>query len=215
MFATLNGSRVTRANVILPFKGAWTADVWIDEATDVTGSVTLVIGDLTLKGTVTRGGSFTGRSAFRLIAGAGGWMKALDARYYKSPFGVKASAVLTDAGKEVGETVTVTADRTLGQFFVREQGPAARVLAMLADQWWIREDGVTVVGVRTSATIVEPFEVISAAPEKGRVEVASDTPAVWVPGSKFNSSTLPTQTINAVVHKVSPTAVRTEVWTNG
>ena len=89
------------------------------------------------------------------------------------------------------------------------------ILAMLAEQWWIREDGVTVIGARPTPTIVSTFDVITADREKGRIEVATDTPADWIPGSKFSSSTLPTQMINAVVHKVTPTALRTEVWTNG
>jgi hypothetical protein len=215
MFATLNGSRVTKAQVIIGFKGPWTADVWIEDATEITGAVTLVIGDLSLKGTVTRGGNFTGQGSFRLIGGAGGWMKQLSPRYYKSPFGVKASNVLTDAGREVGETVSVTSDRTLGQFYVREQGPAARVLALLAEQWWLREDGVTVVGPRATPTFVTPFEVIKADREKGRVLISTDNPADWIPGARFSSATIPTQTINAVVHKVSPTSLRSEVWTNG
>lgn len=215
MFSTLNGSRVTRAQVVIPYKGTWTADVWIDDATDLTGSVTLVIGDLTLKGTVTRGGSFTGQSSFRLIGGAGGWMKTLGPRPYQKPAGVKASVVLTDAGKEVGETVSVTADRTLGAFYEREKGPAARVLAILAEQWWIREDGVTVVGPRSTPTIVSPFELSKYDPNTGRLLIATDNPAAWIPGARFSSSTIPTKSINTIVHKVTPTSVRTEVWISG
>jgi hypothetical protein len=215
MFSSLNGSRVTKAQVVIPYKGTWTADVWIDDATDLTGAVTLIIGDLTLIGTVTRGGSFTGQSSFRLIGGAGGWMKTIGPRYYQKPAGVKASVILTDAGREVGETVSVTADRTLGQAFVREQGPAARVLAMLAESWFVKEDGVTVVGPRSTPTIVSPFELVKADREKGRLVVATDNPAVWIPGARFSSATIPTQGINTIVHKVTPTSVRTEVWTNG
>lgn len=215
MFATLNGSRVTRANIVIPAKGCFTADVWIDDATSITGPVTLTIGSLSLVGTVTRGGSFTGQSSFRIIAGAGGWMKTLTARYYKHTFGVKASAVLTDAGNEVGETVIVKSDRTLGQYFVREQGPAARLLAQLGDVWWIRPDGVTVIGPRDTPTITSAFDVMGASPESGKIQIATDFPEAWVPGCKFSSPTLSTQQISTVVHKVTPNSVRTEVWING
>lgn len=215
MFATLNGNQVTRGNCVIPFKGTWTADVWLSEAIELTGSVTLAIGDLTLKGAVTRGGTFTGQANYRLIGGAGGWMQTIEARNYKSPFGVKSSAILEDAARAVGESVEVTADRTLGAFFVRERAPAARVLNQLAESWWLREDGVTVVGARATPTITSPFEIITAELEKGRVLVATDFPAAWMPGANFSSPTLSTQQISSVVHKLSAAKLRTEVWTVG
>lgn len=215
MFASLNGNLITRGRVDIPINGNWTGDVWISEAIEISGAVTLVIGDLTLKGAVYRGGTFTGRANYRLVGGAGGWMKTIPPKFYQTPFGVKASAVLKDAAHACGETLSVTADRTLGAFYTREKAPAARTLNLLAQGWWMREDGVTVAGPRATPIIASSFEVIKAELEKGFIEVATDFPSQWVPGAKFSNSTLKPQQISLVTHQVTATKLRTQVWTVG
>lgn len=215
MFATLQGLGATRAEVTIPMTGNWTADVWIAEASSFTGKVTLTIGDLVLVGTVTRGGTFTGASNYRLIGGAGGWMREVEPKPYRSPFGVKASQVLTAAARDVGETVVMEMDRTLGSFWSRERGPAARQIQMMGLPWYMREDGVTVFGTRATPTISSSFDVLKADLEKGRVQVATDFPSKWMPGAKFSSTTLPQQQISAVTHYVTSNKLRTEVWTVG
>jgi hypothetical protein len=216
MFATLAGHQIVRGSVTIPLYGTWTADVWLADATVLEGTVALVIGDLTLKSTITRGGSYTGQASYRLVGGAGGWMREAEAKQYRSPFGVKASNVLKDVAAMVGETVSVTSDRTLGQFWSVEKAPAARALQQIGISWWLREDGVTIVGPRATPTITSPFEVIRADLEKGRVEVATDFPSQWLPGAKFMSAVLPKpQQISAVTHTLSASKFRTEVWNVG
>jgi hypothetical protein len=214
MFASLNGHRVTKGHVVVPLNGCITASVSLDEAVELSGPVILVVGDLTIKAAVVRGGPFTGSSSFQLIGGAGGWMKTIGPKAYDQPFGVKLSAVLTDAAREVGETVSISSDRTLGTRWARQKAPAAWLLQRLADQWWIREDGVTIVGPRATPTITSAFDVVKAKPEQGVVLVATEFPSVWLPGAKFSSPTMSGQ-ISAVVHKINATQIRTEVWTSG
>lgn len=216
MFATLAGNQIVRGSVTIPMYGTWTADVWLADATVLEGTVSLVIGDLSLKSTITRGGPYTGQASYRLVGGAGGWRKTvMIERPYQTPFGVKASNVLKDVAARVGEVVSVTSDRTLGQFWTVERAPAARALQQIGISWWVREDGVTIVGPRATPTITSPFEVLRADLEKGRVEVATDNPAAWIPGAKFSSPTLKQQQISAVTHQISANKFRTEVWTVG
>jgi hypothetical protein len=37
LFASLNGTPVTRARVVQPYTGIWHADVWLDHVADTTG----------------------------------------------------------------------------------------------------------------------------------------------------------------------------------
>ena len=215
MFATLDGHRITKGHVVIPLRGCITADVQLDDPVELSGPVTLVVGDLSIKAAVTRGGPFTGSSSFRLIGGAAGWMKTIGPKPYDQPWGVKLSAVLQDAAREVGETVSVATDRTLGTRWERQKAPAAWLLQRLAEQWWIDTKGVTIVGARPSPTITSAFDVVKAEPEKGRVIIATEVLSAWLPAAKFSSPTLKTQQISGVVHKLNAGKVRTEVWTSG
>ena len=113
-YASLAGFQALKADVVIPYTGIWSADVTLASAAKVPASVKLVLADLTLAGTVYRTDAFAGVQVARVVGGAGGWRKSLDAAKYVNPIGVKASMILEDAAKAVGETVKLGGLTLLG-----------------------------------------------------------------------------------------------------
>ncbi len=184
--STLNGLRVTSARVNIPAWGLWYAEAHLDGEHTLTGSVTLKIADLTLVGTVLSGGPRLGRSSYRIVAGGGGWGRALPKKSYANDAGVKVSTVVGDAAREVGETVdTISSSLRVGSSFERIEGdPASRVLQAVADQaWYVDEAGVTHLGARAAGALVgkvtrlEPVDL-----SRGKVVLAAESIATILPG---------------------------------
>lgn len=215
-FATLNGKQASAATVYLPASRVWTADVTVvDASTVTTGPAVIVLGDLTLKGTIYRGGDFLGSSTFRVIGGAGGWKKNIPAKFYQSSFGVKLKPVVTDAANACGETVNVITDSSLGQFFVRRQAEAQWTLYQTGKNWWVDTEGVTQIGERPTPLITSKFDVLTDGTQLslGKIQIATDFPKDWLPGVKFVAPTLTEKQASAVVHRLTGETLRTEIWT--
>ena len=205
-WASLNGTRVVSATVTMPYYGVWEAEVELSAAVAVTGVATLVMGNLTLVGSAYRQDSYGGQQTVRMQGGAGGWAKQITPKAYSLPGGVLLSMVLGDVAKEVGETVNVATDGPVGSAYVREGGCAAqRVLEQLAGvQWWVDKAGVTQIGPRPTTPVPSALQLLSYEPESGKVAVATESPADWLPGASFTAPQL-SQTLVAslVTHKVT------------
>lgn len=210
MTASLNDLRVTSARVTIGVWGCWYAEASIDGEHALTGSVALKISDLTLKGTVLSGGPMKGRSSYRIVSGAGGWGRVIPEKAYASDAGVKVSTVLTDAAREVGETISLTTTERTGPAYTRDAGPASRSLESIAQAaWYVGEDGVTRLGRRPTTTLttaiprVSPVDLarstVALAPEKG---LAALVPGIVVDGIEALD----------VVHEVTPEGVRTTIY---
>jgi hypothetical protein len=188
--ATINGNRITEARVSIPAWGASYCDVAIEGEVSITGKATVVVSDLTIVGTVLSGGPGQGRSFFRIVAGAGGWGKVVAKKSYANDAGVKLSLVLGDAAAAVGETLdTSTVDQSarLGSAFTRPEGPACRVLEMVAPSaWYVGEDGKTRLGARPATKPNFKFSQTDRIDlARGYVEVASDSVAQVLPGASI------------------------------
>jgi hypothetical protein len=203
----LNGQRVTSLTVTIPYYGPWSADVTmasgdeiLDSARKATTSVTLTIGDLTLKGTILRQAAYGAARSLRIVGGAAGWRKVIPSKGYSQPTGISLSTVLGDAAKEVGESIVVGTDRAIGAAWAREEAKAERTLALLtAGEWWIDTAGVTQLKARDESAIATPFTVSSRLGGKGQFEIATDLLASWQPGRKFSAPTVTDQqTISSV-----------------
>lgn len=203
----LNNARVTSVTVKTPFYGAWSADVTMaaaDEIVDTqkrpTTAVTLVIGDLTLRGTIVRQAVYGGARSIWIVAGAGGWRNVIAAKGYAQSSGIKLSTVLNDAARAAGESIVIGTDRTIGTSYAREKAAAERVLALeTAGAWWIDTSGVTQLAARTSTLVVAPFTVVKHLGGAGQFEIATDTPSQWQPGRTFTAPQTPgTHTISSV-----------------
>lgn len=185
-FATLDGHRVTGADLVIPYFGAWWGSVDLDgeTAAEFEGEVSLAVGGLTLIGEIRRGGEFQGQPRWR-VDGAPGWGKDLPARGYQSDTGVKLSWVLTDAAREAGETIASGyTDRVLGAHFARGRSVGAVLLTQLLgpNGWHVANDGVTTIGEREGGDVVVEHDLISYAPEERIAVVATEAPEGFAPG---------------------------------
>lgn len=215
LFAELNGNRARSVTLVMPYQGIWYADVYLDQSVSLSGIATLKIGGLSLKGSFFRSGAFVGASAFRLAGGFGGWSNIIPAKPYRSLFGVRFSLLALDAARECGELVVVPFDFTVGESYMRQNGPASRLLNTLATQWWIDTNGITHTEPRLTPTVSSQFDTIPDGTDlaAGKVRVATDKPEDWQPGCFFSSPVLPTMQISGVVHKLDRDKLRTDVWT--
>lgn len=185
-WATLDGERILTGSVTVPRVGAWVADVSLAMSASVSGRVALVVGSLSLVGSIVRAGTYGGSRAYRIVGGAGGWRKPLQARAYASAGGVSSSMVIGDAASETGETVAVTAPVYLGTSYVRFAGVASRVLASIAPDWWIDASGVTQVGTPRDASMIASESTLTAMDgAAGIVELATEDEGAYMPGRVF------------------------------
>src|SRR5262249_42651652 len=105
-YLTLNGERVNRGRLRVPFVGRWWVDLSLNTGTVPSGAATVTIGSLTLVGTIAPAfaGAFVDRAHVRVIAGAGGWSKSVPARDYHNDAGVRRAEVIAAIARDVGET---------------------------------------------------------------------------------------------------------------
>jgi hypothetical protein len=153
--ATIGGHTVNRARVAWPTWGLWWADVDSPDPAELEGRQALTIASTTFSGTVVRGGAVDGRSAYRLVAGAGGVSKPLPKRGYVNDAGVALSNVLADAAREAGETlVTAGLSTRLGPHYARQAGETlGDLLQRHAPQaWYADADGALRLGTRAAST---------------------------------------------------------------
>jgi hypothetical protein len=189
-FMAINGVRVTKGSLTLPYYGAWVADLEMATPDPLTAAATVTLGALTLKGTIVRTAPYAGARTARVVAGAGGWRSALTARSYQFSGGVKLSTVLGDAATELGERIKVSVDVVLGAAWVRPAQTGAQLLKqMIGTFWWIDNAGVTQVAAptRPAAVISSTLQVISFDPGLGLYEVATESLQDWIPGASFTS----------------------------
>ncbi len=221
LFAEIAGARVIAGRVVIPYCGAFHADVTIDrEVTTIAPGSTLTIGDLKLVVTPWRAVQpYQGRTLVRLIGGYGGWRKPLPERGYSSPAGVRASLVLTHAAKEAGERIEIGpsfAAKILGLHYARiNDEPGSRVLNVVArGAWHLDPDGITRVGARTASTLAKPVTVTAFDGARGTCVIASENVNALRPGVTFSSVTIKRPvTIASLVHTLSEKGVRTEALT--
>lgn len=182
---SIEGYDVSAAVVQIPGWGAWWLEASTPEALvlDIGQRVTCQVADVELRGTVVSGGAVDGRSAYRVVGGAGGWAQDLPAKSYTKTPGVRVSEVLVDAASEAGETLGPLPGTVLGRHFVREAGPAHRVLNGLAPQaWYIDALGVTQFGARPAVAWTGEGSIVRRDRAVGVVEIETDELAQLVPG---------------------------------
>jgi hypothetical protein len=218
-FATLNGTRVVSGHLLIPASGLWTADLMLSqEALILTGdAATVTLGNLTAKGNVYRAGTFSGMRSARVVGGTGGIRKVIGGRGYSQSSGVKASTVIQDLATDCGETIRMDrADWIVGASWTRAEDVASVSLSAIVGPlgWYIGLDGVIVVGERASSAIPSIFTVTGYAGANGKITVATEDPAAWLPARTFTAPTIPdAKKISSVQHTLHDNGTtRTEVW---
>lgn len=184
-FATMNDHIVTFADVTIPRGGAVSATVRLALPIALTGRVSLVVGDMTIVGTVARGGVAVGDAEYLVIGGANGWHRAVKEKGYRNDAGVKLSTVVQDAAALVGETVEVAEDRRLGAAWTRLDDSASDVLYATSPGWHVGLDGVTRLAPRKGADVSASYDVTAYHPAARTVELGCETPGAILPGDRL------------------------------
>lgn len=187
--ATLAGVPVARARVAVPSWGVWWADVDLTEDAELSGRVSLVLADITLSGTIISGGVHSGRAAYRVAAGAGGWGVVLPAKAYHNDLGIKVSTLFADAAAGAGEALVGAPATRLGAHYARASGPASTVLNALAPRgWYVDFAGTTQIGARESSVYSGSEPRTRVDPGVGVIEIATEELAALVPGVTIDGS---------------------------
>lgn len=209
--ASINGVTVVKGRLNIPSWGNWHADLWCDRPIALTSPATLRISDLVGTCTIVRSVDWTGQRGVRVVGGYGGWRRTVAAQEYNNPPGLTVSTVVTDTATAVGEQVTVTTDRAIGSQWIREAGAAGKVLQALAPgAWFIGLDGVTIIGPRTTGTIVSQWTATWVEQPSNILRIATEAVADWLPGKTYANGQVQ-GTISRVMHVIDAGKLRTEV----
>lgn len=213
---TLNGLRVVSAKMLHTEMGPWVIDCELDpdivSQAPTSGPASLVIGSVTLTGTIDPMGSgtFSAKASARVVAGGGGWGTAVARQDFQLPGGVPSTQVYRATAALVGETINDLAPTTLGAHVVRTTGPASNIFAGV--MWWVDLGGVTNVGPRPSATADSSLQILNWDPIDQRAELVCDV--VIVPGTalvddRFNGVT---PIVREVEQTFGPEGSRAIAW---
>ncbi len=219
-FAHVSGNPIAHATVHVPWSGAWFADVVFLDDPALSGAVELAVGDVTLRGTIdarfagTRGAELRAR----IVGGAAGWGASVGAQSYVNDQGVRSSLVAQDAARLAGETLGAFSPSaaSLGSYYVRQAGPAARVLEDVigSASWWVEYDGTTTVGTRATAAAADgTYQVLEYDAAARLVTLAVDDVSAIGPGSVLSVGLDAPQTVRDLEIRVTPDAVRLVAWT--
>lgn len=191
----LNQNRAVSVRLVMPWTGAWFAEVDFDLDTGGTvpsGVALLKVGDAVLNGKVSpdETGKFGEKGKARVVGGLG-WSDDVRAQHFKNDAGVLSTAMLSATAAEVGELVTDLTPTRLGADYVRSAGPASRVFAG-RDDWYVTTAGVTVVGPRPEIP-APTLEILEWDPYERRALIASDelvTPGMILVDVRFGTATV-------------------------
>ena len=220
-FGSVSGKPFQSLELHVPQSGVWFADVRMLGDDELTGKVTIAVGDTTLVGTVSQmSGTFGLQQVTRIIGGGGGWAKNLPAKHYHNDAGVKRNLVASDAARLCGETLgtlTFPSER-VGSDYVRVAGPGSTALDYLAagSSWWVGYDGATYVGTRKIASAdAGQYEVLSYDPISQVVEVAVDSLSDVSIGSILSERLDSPLTVRGMTVKVNGEKFRLHCWCGG
>lgn len=223
-FASVNGQRISRASLLVPEIGVWSIEGELSEVVPLAGRVSIVVGDLTLSGTIDkdRTGKRADRTYFRAVGGGGGWRSPVTARPWRNDGGVRLADVATVTGTELGEVVQVDDPEiqaaTLGAYWDRLGGMVgSAVLGQLLEgrsaRWWVDLEGVTRIGTRAPKDSTGRVQVVDQSSTGRWLIVAADELAAVLPGSSFTDPLVgASATVGDLEVLIGDASVRVRVW---
>jgi hypothetical protein len=210
MTLSLNGLKVSKVEIFTPYHGTWLADVDVElppSGAVPSGKATLVLNTTTLLGTVDPDGSgaIGEKCRVRVLGGGGGWHKQVVERQFHNEATVLSSAVIAATAAEVGETATDLAPAALGVDYLRQAGPASRVLA---DREWYVDGttGTTIVGPRVPRPQTPDIQILDWDPIRQAATLVAET--LIVPGTILVDTRIGTAEIRDVRQTFSGEAPR-------
>ena len=223
-YAHIDGETVLTATLHVPNIGPWWCDVVFELAPEVSGSVTLTIGQLVLTGTVSpnHNGTFGAQRRARVVAGAGNWGGLITARHYHNDAGdgVRAQTIAENAASDVGETIgAFVVDAThVGIDYVRQSGTATQALEDVIGNapWHVGYDGVTNVGARASAEVADSdYQVTTFEPASKVLVLTTDDLTKVVVGSILSEALDAPETVTELRIEVTSDTATVTAWTGG
>jgi hypothetical protein len=222
-YVTVNGQRVIALRLTVPNIGPWVADLDLESDATLEGRVTITVDDgMKLIGTVVpaRAGEYGLETRMQVVAGAGGWSKAVSPKDYHADNGVKARLVAEDAARAVGETLgtLIPSSERVGIDYVREKGSAARALddARGGAAWWVDYDGVTHVGPRPELSLIDSdYETLAFDAREQIATLAVHDPATLRIGSVLTKGLDGPHVVRYFELTVTKSEQRIRAWCGG
>lgn len=190
--ATCNRLPIQRAEIEIPYRRIWTARLtFTDREGPATGEpAEIMLGDLRLVGTVIEAGSFGGVATARVVAGRGGWRRTPEPLSFQNDANLNSLDIAQALASSVGETVVGTGV-TLGAHWSFDTTVSAACNMDRLGAWYVREDGVTVLGLREDGaevkSVVEDFD---PARERATIPVEETALVSYLPGAIVVSESL-------------------------
>lgn len=204
--------------ISLPRVGVWHAELQVDtDIEDLEGQVVVISvngGELYLAGVATRALPYEGVTQVHVVAGGGGAQMAATPKFYVNP---TAGAVLADLAKDMGTTVSDTADALSDEFtaWTTIAGPVGaqltELLRPLGAAWRILPDGTLWAGVESwPASDVDPEDWQPTGYDhiNGVLDLGMVAPTL-LPGTTIGSDLV---RIDRVEHVIDAGSVRTRAW---
>lgn len=209
-----NGLTLLLGSIRVPRVGVWVAEIELDgdDASKVSGAVTIELGATTWKGTAIESGAFSGRLKARILGGSAGLRKPTKPKFYAS---IPARVVVGDLLAEGGETLSSTSDAaklgTILPFWTRPAGTVSEGLENVLDEigasWRVLPDGTVWIGTETWPNAqVKDVHVESEDPKDSKMVIGSEDPSL-VPGTTFQG-----RKVSRVEHDIAPGKTRTTAF---
>jgi hypothetical protein len=222
---TIADQPITRGEIRMHEQGDWFADIATNSGERIADGtrVEVVAGNRVFSGAIVRGG-ITDEVGRYQVAGRPEWDQPLPARAtaaYRSANAVLRQTVLVDLARDVlgsgwAALVVMPPAASLGQHYERP-GTSGGVIVRGADAlnllglpWYVREDGLTVFGVRPSGVVTTEERVLVEYRNDaiGYRVVNCEDVAAFAPGLTFEG-----ETIGEVVYSLSADDIKMHVWT--
>jgi hypothetical protein len=215
---------VVRGVIVRPLVGIWTADLTIDQPNGLGfaagAKVTIESQDgFSLKGVVApgRSGDFIDTVHVRVLGGAGGLPKTVQARNYVQP-GAFVNDVLKGLCGDSGETLSNTVapallTTNLSAWSVKAEPMSYALLTLLgwvsaSLNWRILSDGTLWVGTESWPSASVTYDLLSHDPREAAYELGLQSPALE-PGTTVDGI----GKISRAEISISAEAIRARVWT--
>jgi hypothetical protein len=219
---TLAGQGITSGTITLYEQGDWFGDVRTNSSELIPNGtrVEVVVENVTLSGAVVHGG-ISGDAGRYQLAGRPEWSTRVAPRAYQSSGAVLRSTVFADVAREaLGSSwqslVVAPSEAKLGGHYERA-GTNGNDIVLARDvlnspglSWYVRNDGVTVFGTRSSGTVTTEERILVSERNDaiGLRYVNCDDIAAFVPGLTFEG-----EVIGELSYLITPEDVSLQVWT--
>lgn len=206
---TIGGINVLSAEVAMPYVGIWHIDGEAGGDTKLNGAQVLEDHGIEFSGTILRCTVIGGRMKFRLVGGGGGLSKELQPAHWSRPtVGSLVRSILSECRERLSETVAADLlSRQIDQW-KRNKTPASRALQAICDKqgliWRVLRDGTVWIGKEEYPETTTKHVLIDEDWSAGVIDFAPEAPDL-LPCVTFRD-----QRIRYVVHRITPTALRSE-----